>query len=467
MADVGHSVKLQVYDISRGLAQQLSEPLLGKKLEGVWHTGVFVYGKEYFYGSLGIEWCPLGGTILGSPDRVINMGETQIPEEIFNEYLISLKDKFSPGNYHLLEHNCNTFSADIATFLTGKHIPEYITNLPKEVMSTPFGLMLKPIIDSMSMRSPAQQSTQLEERKALPKNETKQVERSQTAVVASPHTETQLAFWSAKEISLKFVYLLDTSWIVSEVYPGSAEAKKIICQLQAHLEKPDSSPFPAPIIDLIGDLMSPKSKSKSDRQASLKDGLELLSLVVLSKKGWSHYTQKADHLIFRLVRSFGRKRDFAIDQALMELLCNLFSQDGGSYVVGSTEWKVTASLSTSNMDEAIGMVVERLSSEDSVSCWLEAAKLFHNIVSCRVPISQENEIGLVSSAVECANNLPFAGVARWLFAGLLSLIGKNSETAELVSALFSERKVYQQKHYWLDEDDYLLYLDFESKIESM
>jgi hypothetical protein len=43
---------------------------------------------------------------------------------------------YRPHDYHLLEHNCNNFSSEVAQFLTGKDIPSYITSLPDEVMST-------------------------------------------------------------------------------------------------------------------------------------------------------------------------------------------------------------------------------------------------------------------------------------------------------------------------------------------
>lgn len=41
-----------------------------------------------------------------------------------------------PEKYHLFEHNCNTFSSEVAQFLTGTKIPSYITDLPSEVLST-------------------------------------------------------------------------------------------------------------------------------------------------------------------------------------------------------------------------------------------------------------------------------------------------------------------------------------------
>lgn len=38
--------------------------------------------------------------------------------------------------YRLFEHNCNTFTNEVAQFLTGRTIPSYITDLPSEVLST-------------------------------------------------------------------------------------------------------------------------------------------------------------------------------------------------------------------------------------------------------------------------------------------------------------------------------------------
>lgn len=49
--------------------------------------------------------------------------------------------------YDLWKHNCNTFSHDFAMFLVGKPIPLHITNLPDKVLESPFGRMLKPMID--------------------------------------------------------------------------------------------------------------------------------------------------------------------------------------------------------------------------------------------------------------------------------------------------------------------------------
>ncbi|XP_008304590.1 desumoylating isopeptidase 1-like [Stegastes partitus] len=145
-----YPVKLYIYDLSRGMARQLSPVMLGKQLDGIWHTAIVVHGKEYFFVGEGINDCPPGGTPLGEPDSVVDMGFTEVPAELFMEYLMSLAEStYSGDKYNLFEHNCNSFSNEVAQFLTGKKIPSYITDLPSEVLSTPFGQALRPLLDSV------------------------------------------------------------------------------------------------------------------------------------------------------------------------------------------------------------------------------------------------------------------------------------------------------------------------------
>jgi len=137
-------------------------PLLGKQLDGIWHTGIVAYGKEFYFGGMGIENCPPSGTMMGQPDSIVDLGVTQIPHEIFMDYLQDLANStFRPECYHLLEHNCNTFSSEIAQFLTGNNIPAYITSLPQDVLNTPFGAMIKPFLDAMTVSPGAGGSAQM------------------------------------------------------------------------------------------------------------------------------------------------------------------------------------------------------------------------------------------------------------------------------------------------------------------
>ena len=52
----------------------------------------------------------------------------------------------------MFHHNCNTFSNEVAQFLTGKKIPSYITDLPLEVMSTPFGAMIGQFFENVRVQ---------------------------------------------------------------------------------------------------------------------------------------------------------------------------------------------------------------------------------------------------------------------------------------------------------------------------
>jgi thiol-disulfide isomerase/thioredoxin len=113
----------------------------------------------------------------------VNLGRTDLPIEIILEYLESLKQIYTAEvcllslfrNHHpqanpnpsRMTCSCTTAitcefwitpasdyisngnsSNDFAMFLVGKKIPNHITSLPKRVLETPFGQMLKPQLDA-------------------------------------------------------------------------------------------------------------------------------------------------------------------------------------------------------------------------------------------------------------------------------------------------------------------------------
>ncbi|XP_068666765.1 uncharacterized protein [Aristolochia californica] len=147
MAEEGHEVLLHVYDLSQGLARQLSRSFLGKAIEGIWHTGVVVYGNEYYFGG-GIQQSQVA-TPYGTPLRVVKLGTTHIPKEVFEEYLTEISPRYTAETYNLLQHNCNNFSNEVAQFLVGATIPNYILELPNEVMNSPMGAMILPMIQQL------------------------------------------------------------------------------------------------------------------------------------------------------------------------------------------------------------------------------------------------------------------------------------------------------------------------------
>ncbi|ORY03788.1 hypothetical protein K493DRAFT_297287 [Basidiobolus meristosporus CBS 931.73] len=108
-----------------------------------------------------------GTTHHGEPLRVLDMGSTEVPKELFLEYIEQLKNVYTADKYHLLDNNCNTFTNEVCQFLTGKTIPDYITGklvvlgsqedspltpyalsgLPQDFLNTPLGQQLRPLID--------------------------------------------------------------------------------------------------------------------------------------------------------------------------------------------------------------------------------------------------------------------------------------------------------------------------------
>jgi hypothetical protein len=105
------------------------------------HTGVVVYGREYYFGG-GIQQGQPGRTPYGTPIRVEDLGVTHVPREVFEEFLREIGPRYTPATYKLLSHNCNNFSNEAAQFLAGAAIPSYILELPNQVMNSPVGALI-------------------------------------------------------------------------------------------------------------------------------------------------------------------------------------------------------------------------------------------------------------------------------------------------------------------------------------
>lgn len=81
-------------------------------------------------------------TPYGRPVETIQLGITELPQDLFLEFLNDIAPRFAPEKYDLFNNNCNNFSNECAYFLTGTGIPSHIIDLPKEVLATPMGKQL-------------------------------------------------------------------------------------------------------------------------------------------------------------------------------------------------------------------------------------------------------------------------------------------------------------------------------------
>ncbi|KAF9214006.1 hypothetical protein BGZ59_004474 [Podila verticillata] len=150
-------VQVYLYDLSQGMARTMSLGLTGRQIDGIWHTSVIIFGREWWFGQGVMNAIP-GTTMHGNPVEKIDMGETEIPEEVFMEFIDNMRETYTADSYHLLDNNCNNFSSDVCNFLVGR-FPDYITNLPADFLNTPFGQMMRPMIENMFGPSRVAQNT--------------------------------------------------------------------------------------------------------------------------------------------------------------------------------------------------------------------------------------------------------------------------------------------------------------------
>ncbi|KAF9354804.1 hypothetical protein BGX26_007351 [Mortierella sp. AD094] len=137
---MAEKVTLFVYDLSQGMARTMSLGFIGRQ--------IVVFGREFYYGQ-GIMSAIPGTTMHGQPMERVDMGDTEIPQEVFMEFMDNMRETYTADAYHLLDNNCNNFSNDVCQLLVGRTIPSHITSLPADFLNTPFGQTMRPMIEGM------------------------------------------------------------------------------------------------------------------------------------------------------------------------------------------------------------------------------------------------------------------------------------------------------------------------------
>jgi len=159
-------VILHVYDLSGGLAATWSPVLLGVQIEAIYHTGVVVHQREYYFGG-GIQQGAPGQTPYGRPWRALPLGETFVDVETLHDFLVGISGRYRVETYDLLTNNCNHFADELCRFLVGKGIPSDILQLPRRVLDTPLGPLLRQLMRPVEFE-PASSNLSLPEGSGLP-----------------------------------------------------------------------------------------------------------------------------------------------------------------------------------------------------------------------------------------------------------------------------------------------------------
>lgn len=87
-------VHLLVYDLSGGLARQMSMQMLGFQLDAIYHTSIKLNGREIVYDGNVVSIVP-GTSHLGHPLQELPLGMTELPMDVIEEYLDSLREIYT------------------------------------------------------------------------------------------------------------------------------------------------------------------------------------------------------------------------------------------------------------------------------------------------------------------------------------------------------------------------------------
>lgn len=140
-------VTVNLYDLSNGIGESLSPWVLGVPVEGVWHTGVVAFGREYFFSRDTVYDTP-GDTSFGKPYKVFSMGYTLWRQEELHTHIVEdLKPVFHRETYDVIDCNCNHFSESVLKFLNVASLPDEVLRQPEFLKSAHWVRTMKPIMN--------------------------------------------------------------------------------------------------------------------------------------------------------------------------------------------------------------------------------------------------------------------------------------------------------------------------------
>lgn len=157
-----HEVHLAIYDLSMGMARNLSSQFLGPQhaIEIIPHTAILAFGKEYYFGQ-GIDWCSPHEFRMSRnihPVDIRPLGRTTCTETEFESWCrAQAATRFGSDAYDLFHRNCNNFSDAAARdgLRLPNGVPRWILDLPQKVLGSPMGAMLRPLLEQMQITNNA------------------------------------------------------------------------------------------------------------------------------------------------------------------------------------------------------------------------------------------------------------------------------------------------------------------------
>ena len=104
---MSYPVKLRIYDLSKGIIKSLSPYIIDKQIDGLWHTEILVYDKEYYFNNIdGINIIIKDSLSLNEYHPIIiDIGITYLSEYILQDYLDGINNRYIYSSYNLFTHN--------------------------------------------------------------------------------------------------------------------------------------------------------------------------------------------------------------------------------------------------------------------------------------------------------------------------------------------------------------------------
>ena len=157
----GSEVLLAIYDLSHGMAKQLSAQFLGPghELEMIPHTAIRCFRKEWYFGG-GIQSVdPIQFQFSTGmvPVQVLPLGRTTMGLVEFESWCVQQQQyphgKFTVASYDLLHCNCNHFShaAALQGLKLSQGVPQWILDVPQRFLSSPMGQLVRPMLEQMQI----------------------------------------------------------------------------------------------------------------------------------------------------------------------------------------------------------------------------------------------------------------------------------------------------------------------------
>jgi len=223
-------VQAYVYDITQGMASRMSVALLGKQIDIIPHTGIVVFGKEYYFGSGPCIGVP-GQSVPVATSQILDLGETSKTCEELEAYIQAvLALEHTAEKYNLLDHNCNHYADAVAKFLLDSAgLPSWIVNIAQEALSTPQGQSLRVMIETMerSMRSNMDGGSALNPfgNSGAPASAASPLQPTSATVAADPELEAALRDVAAAPVEVRRVALQTLLKITENAERSPAEEK--------------------------------------------------------------------------------------------------------------------------------------------------------------------------------------------------------------------------------------------------